>query len=89
MPVICGPSLATMAKRGRKKKRPSSSSPRPWDADVEGGFEQQVEANAAGEELVDLLIEMYLLGTKMTGKHLCLICYHASQAGVQAAKQHA
>eukprot|EP00959_Pyramimonas_sp_CCMP1952_P282608 5906803-Pyramimonas_sp.AAC.3 len=74
------------------KKRTRSGSPvRPWDFDSGdsdvGAHRQSEEQVVAGEALIEELISMYLMGTRMTAKSFCTLCWHAKNAGVKQAER--
>eukprot|EP00959_Pyramimonas_sp_CCMP1952_P243320 5086003-Pyramimonas_sp.AAC.1 len=74
----------------KKKGRTGSPSPiRPWD-DGLGTEQRDFRAEAiAADAFLEELIDMYLMGKKMSAKHLCILCHHASNAGIQAASKFA
>ena len=71
----------------RKRRRPPSP-PRPWDDDLGTGIDH-VARSLAGKALAEELIDMYLVGGRMTAKALCVLCHFASEAGVAEVAQYA
>eukprot|EP00959_Pyramimonas_sp_CCMP1952_P463775 9485501-Pyramimonas_sp.AAC.1 len=63
----------------RKRRRPPSP-PRPWGEDLGAGIDH-VARSLAGKALAEELVDMYLVGGRMTAKTLCVLCHFASEAG--------
>ena len=65
--------------------RDSEREPDEWSEDSDNDWYEGLSPQDAGKTFVELLSNLYLEG-KISAKSLCVLCWYAEQAGIQAAK---